>query len=146
MNLTQGEADALIALEKQRLDDAKYEFPDLGGAVRIQLVSPDHRENFHLDLSRGSIDLARVKYQNRARQVVILVRLDLAGPPHRNPDGEELTCPHIHIYREGFGDKWAVPVPAETFVDVTDIWQTLQDFYQFCNITKPPIIEKGLFT
>jgi|GEM_PF-998922 len=105
--LTQAEADDLIFMEKVCIDDQEWEFPSLGGAVSIPLVSRDKRENFMLDVSRGRIDLAKIKYQNRARQVVILVRLELAGPTHRNPDGEEIGCPHIHIYREGFGDKWA---------------------------------------
>ncbi|MFW9280162.1 DUF6978 family protein [Glaesserella parasuis] len=26
-----------------------------------------------------------------------MVRLDIEGPPHRNPDGEEIICPHIHL-------------------------------------------------
>lgn len=98
-----------------------------------------------LDLSRGRIDLRKIKMQNRARQVVVLVRLDLAGAPHRNPDDEEVPAPHLHIYREGYGDRWAVPIPADRFRDVDDIWTTLEDFLLFCNITRPPHIDKGLF-
>jgi hypothetical protein len=37
------------------------------------------------------------------------MRLDLDGPPHRNPDDEEIPWPHLHVYREGYGDKWASP-------------------------------------
>jgi hypothetical protein len=84
--------------------------------------------------------------QNRARQVVVLVRLDLAGPTHRNPDGEEVPCPHLHLYREGYGDKWAKPLPADIFSAPTDLWATLQAFQVFCNITQPPHIERGLFS
>lgn len=107
--------------------------------------SPDKREQFILDVARGRIDLAKVKMQNRARQVVILVRIDLAGAPHRNPDGEEVPCPHLHRYREGFGDKWAEPLPVEVFSSPTDLWATLGHFFSFCSITKPPHIERGLF-
>jgi hypothetical protein len=146
IDLTQSEADALIAMEKRRADSGEYDFPELGGAVSIPLVSPDRRENFLLDLSRGRIDLAKVKFQNRARQVVILVRLELSGPAHRNPDGQEVSCPHLHLYREGFGDKWAFPVPREAFDDLSEIWRTLEDFMRYCNITEPPAIRRGLFT
>jgi hypothetical protein len=37
--------------------------------------------------------------------MVVLVRLDLGGAPHRNPFDEEIGVPHLHLYREGFGDK-----------------------------------------
>ena len=118
MNLTQAEADALIAMAKHRVDGTEWDYPDLGGAASIPLVSADRREQFMLDLRRGGIDLAKGTYQNRGRQVVVLVRLDFGGAPHRNPDGEEIDSPHLHLYREGFGDKWAVPVPADDFRDV----------------------------
>jgi len=144
INLTQAEADALIEMEKQRADDTTHSFPSLGGSLVVPLVSVNGRENFLLDISQGRIDLAKVKYQNRARQAVVLVRLDLNAAPHRNPDGEEISCPHIHIFQEGFGDKWARPVP-EIFIDILDPWQSLEDFMNFCNVIEPPAIQRGLF-
>ena len=53
INLTQAEADALIAMEKYRLDDTRWDYPGLGGLISIPLVSKDKRENFLLDMSRG---------------------------------------------------------------------------------------------
>ena len=117
-----------------------------GQSLVLPLQSPDRREQFLLDLSRGRIDLLKVKMQNRGRQVVVLVRLDLGGAPHRNPDDEEIQAPHLHIYREGYGDKWAIPVPVDRFHAMDDLWVTLEDFMRFCNITRPPHIERGLFT
>jgi hypothetical protein len=146
MNLTQGEADALIAMEKHRVGEDRSDFPIGGQSVVLQLQSSDKREHFLLDLSRGRIDLLKVKMQNRARQVVVLVRLDMSGAPHRNPDDEEIPAPHLHVYREGYGDKWAFPVPADRFTKITDVWATLEDFMRFCNITQPPHIDRGLFT
>lgn len=145
-SLTQAEADGLIALPKHRVNDDPWMFPHLGGAASIPLVSGDRREHFLLDLRRGRIDLAKGTYQNRARQVVVLVRLDFGGPPHRNPDGVEIGSPHLHIYREGYGDKWAVPVPPAHFADLSDAWRTLSDFMTYCNIVEPPVIDRGLFT
>ena len=85
INLTQTEADALIAMEKHRVNDERWDYPVLGGSISIPLISADRRENFILDMSRGKINLAKGTYQNRARQVVVLVRLDFGGQPHRNP-------------------------------------------------------------
>jgi hypothetical protein len=144
-NLTQAEADALIAMPKQRTNDDKWDYPATGGSVSIPLASLDKRESFTLDVSRGRIDLRKGKYQNRARHVVVLVRLDFGGKPHRNPDDEEIASPHLHLYRENYGAKWAVPVPTGNFPNVSDLWQALLDFMRYCNITKPPLIERGLF-
>lgn len=146
MNLTQAEADALIAMEKHRVNEDRNDFPVGGQSLVLPLQSLDKREQFLLDLSRGRIDLLKVKMQNRGRQVVVLVRLDLGGAPHRNPDDEEIPVPHLHVYREGYGDKWAIPVPANRFSATTDLWATLDDFMRFCNITQPPRIERELFT
>lgn len=145
LDLTQAEADALINMEKHRADEQHYNFPLSGEKLVMPLQSPDKREVFLLDIDRGQINSLKIKYQNRARQVVILVRLELAGPPHRNPDGVDIPCPHIHRYREGYGDKWAMPIPVEHFRNTSDIWVTLWDFMRFCNITQPPHIERGLF-
>jgi hypothetical protein len=146
LELTQTEADILIAMEKHCDNSNIYNYPDGGKKLIVPLHSPDKRELFLLDIGRGRIDLTRVKYQNRARQVVVLIRLDIGGSPHRNPDDAEILCPHIHIYREGYGDKWAFPIPSDNFKNINDLWTTLNDFMVFCNITILPYIERGLFT
>ncbi len=145
MNLTQAEAKTLIEMEKHRVSDEHSDFPMHGQSLSLPLQSCDKREQFLLDISRGRIDLMRGKYQNRARQVLILVRLDFGGPPHRNPDDTEVDCPHLHVYQEGYGHKWAMPVPMEWFPRTSDLWSTLEDFMKYCNITNPPLIERGLF-
>lgn len=143
--LTQAEADALIALEKRRADNRVWPYPATGGSVGVPVVSTNGREDFFLDLRRARIDLAKGTYQNRARHVVVLVRLDFGGKPHRNPDGEEIASPHLHQYRERFADKWAFPVPADRFPNVQDAWLTLGDFMRFCSIVEPPEFDRGLF-
>ena len=146
LNLTQAEADALIAMAKHRADNTEWDYPDLGGGISVPLISADRREQFVLDVRRGRIDLAKGTYQNRGRQVVVLVRLDFGGAPHRNPDGAEIGSPHLHLYREGYGDKWALPVPGDRFADPGDPWRTLADFMRYCNVVEPPLIRRGLFT
>jgi hypothetical protein len=146
IDLTQAEADALLSLEKRRADDIERDYPGLGGSLSIPLVSTDGREDFSLDLYRGRINLSKGRYQTRGHQIAILARLDFGGAPHRNPDGTEIGSPHLHLYREGFGDKWAFPVPHTAFTDLNNYWHTLQEFMIFCHIVEPPMIRKGLFT
>ncbi|RJP21879.1 MAG: hypothetical protein C4527_22770 [Candidatus Omnitrophota bacterium] len=144
-NLTQSEAHLLITMEKQRIDEKRWDYPSLGGLISIPLVSIDKREKFLLDISRKGIDLSKSTYQNRSREIVILLRLDL-GKRHRNPDGEEISSNHLHIYREGYGDKWAYPIPEDKFPHLENLYQTLIDFMRYCNITRSPIIEESLFS
>lgn len=143
--LTQVEADALLALDKSKVDDSAHDYPAVGGYLSLELHSQDKRERFLLDIQRGRIDLSKVTYQNRAHRTIILARLDIAGPPHRNPDGQEVDCPHLHLYREGFADKWAAPIDATVFTDTANLWQTLEQFMDFCNVVDRPNIQRGLF-
>ncbi len=146
ITLTQDEADKLMAMEKLSVDEKEWLFPAPGNRIAIPLTSLDKRENFMLDVTRAQIELRKATYQNRARAAIILLRLDLDGPRHRNPDGEEIPCPHLHIYREGYGDKWAIPAPIATYTNTLDLFSTCEAFMQQCNITGPPKIQKGLFS
>jgi hypothetical protein len=46
LNLTQTEADALIAMEKHRVDDDRHDFPMGGESLVLPLQSLDRREHF----------------------------------------------------------------------------------------------------
>jgi hypothetical protein len=50
------------------------------------------------------------------------------------------------VYREGFGVKWAFPIPTAKFGDFSDLWLALQDFMRYCNIVEPPHIDREMFT
>ena len=144
--LAQHEADALLTVEKHRVSERAITFSSLGQREELELLSADKREKFFLDLSRGRVEIRRVKMQNRARNTVVLARLDINGRVHTNPDDQEIATPHLHLYREGYGYRWAFSVPSDKFTNLDDIWITLHDFMRYCNITKPPIIKRDLFT
>ncbi len=144
IDLTQAEVEQLLAMEKRRITNQSYPFTAMLGKVEIPLRSADGREQFLLDMSRGRINLLKGTYQNRARQTAILARVDFGGAPHRNPDGIEIPCPHLHRYREGYGDKWAEPVPA-AFGSGDDLWNLLQRFLEYCKVTEPPLFDRELF-
>jgi len=145
LDIPQPEADALIAMEKRRLDENVWDFPGPGQKIAIPLESVDRRESFMLDVTRVCIKLTKITYQNRARGSVILVRLDIDSSPHRNPDGEEIACPHVHLYKEGFGDKWAYPISPAMYPDLQSFPAALESFMQHCHITERPLIKWGLF-
>jgi hypothetical protein len=144
VSLTQDAADTLIALPKIPSDDSINYFPAQGERLNIALISKDKRYQFLLDIGRERMGTMRVTYQNRYNKAIILVRVDFKGKPHRNPDGQEIPCTHIHTYREDFGDKWAYPLSEDTFTNQDDYWQVLMDFCKFCAIELPQPIQRGL--
>lgn len=154
MPLTQTEADALLQMPKEFVDAAPLEFPN-SQTVRYlrELRSTDRREQFQFDLERGNRNRARLKYQTRGRKVLILARLDLDGPAHRNPPdapyrpGQRLPCPHFHRYIEGFENKVAyelADVPGLTIRDLTNGAICLEDFLNYCAVQSIPNIQLTL--
>ena len=134
--LAQAEADALISMAKRLIMKGIIKFPSLGGYTTLDLASLDGREEFIVDVNRkGQIKLTKCTYQERYRKDIILLRLDIDGPDHRNPDDEVLPCPHLHIYREGFAHKWAFPIPPGIFTDTGDLVNTMIEFLRYCNVT-----------
>ena len=86
MPLTQAEANALLQMPKAFVDAAPLDFSRTQPlSYERLLLSLDRREEFLFDFERGRRNRARLKYQTRGRKVVILARLDLDGPAHRNP-------------------------------------------------------------
>ena len=140
MSLTQDEADYLMGLEKKFTSDA----PLILGAGPLKsartLISSDGREQFWLDVHRGSLTL-KYTFQERARAIIPLVRVDVGETlRHTNPDDTLIEGSHIHIYREGYDVKFASLLAGFPFRAPDDMMITFEDFARFCNITMiPPI-------
>jgi hypothetical protein len=141
--LTQTEAETLIRMKKTFINPATIKIPS-GTDQTHELVGEDKRELFLLDVWRGTIRLSKLKLQTRGRKIIVLVRLDIDGAPHDNPDGTKIRGNHIHLYREGFEDKWAYPINTAEFTDPTNILGTFRDFCRFCNITDGPPLQERL--
>ena len=155
--LSQQEAERLMRMVKMAGDDETYQFPALDDGIVIPILSFDGQEEFLLDVHRSRLKLTKCTYQERYRKSIILVRLDLDGRPHTNPisdppplqylipyNGQRMECPHLHIYVEGYDDKWAMPTSESDFNNTNDLEETLQDFMRYCNINIPPRIQGSL--
>lgn len=141
--LTQSEADHLIGLDKRFVDLSLLSF--MAGVKQIrQLVASEGKERFLMDLWRGTLRLTKANLQTRARTAVILVRLDIDGAPHTNPDGEVIGGTHLHLYREGFEDKWASPLDPARFSDPNSLAQCFEDFCSYCSISSRPSFQASL--
>lgn len=141
--LTQADADALIAMRKLFLNPMPIFLPP-GTDQTHELIGSDERERFLLDSWRGTIRLSKLKFQTRARRIIVLVRLDIDGAPHTNPDGIRLGGTHLHLYREGDEDKWAYPLDTAQFNDPANIRQTFDNFCKYCHIEGVPSFQESL--
>ena len=146
MELTQSEATAFIAMDKIPANDKLIELPDFGGSISVLLKSQNGPEDFILDYRRNQIKFSKRTHQLRARKNIGLVRLDLNGPPHRNPDKQKIGSSHLHLYREGWGLKWAKQIPKKDFPHLDNTYKTLKDFLKYCHIIKEPNFNWGLFS
>ena len=145
VDLPQAEANRLLKVGKYCLEKRPYLFPSGGVKLQIPLVSSDKRDEFILDVNSMRLDVKKFSFGTRTQSVITLARVDITkGGFHKNPDGVKITEPHIHVYREGFGDKWAEPLPPE-FGNVDDIFQVLQYFLEYCNVIEKPMFAKPLF-
>lgn len=151
MPLSQSEADSLLQMPKEFIDSDPLEFPRSQSTRYVRdLRSLDRRERFLFDFERGNRMRARLKYQTRARKVLILARLDIQGPAHRNPPnapyrpGARLACPHFHRYIEGFEDKVAFEPGDVTGLLLRDLNNgvfCLEDFLIYCAVRVIPGIQ-----
>lgn len=88
------------------------------------------------------------------RVVDVLARLDIDGPPHTNPtvtnpplpmlapyNGVTVSCPHYHLYVEGYEDRWAVPANIVGLKETTDLVLALREFMTHCGVQEVPTIQ-----
>ncbi|AFC99162.1 hypothetical protein Mtc_0392 [Methanocella conradii HZ254] len=151
--LTQKEADDLFRLLKRKKNNEAYEFPLPGELLVIPIISNDEGHEFLIDVNRRQITQMKCTYQERYQKTIILTRLDINGPPHNNPaantipvpyleqyNGKTINCPHFCI--EGYMNKWAIPMPSDKFSNPNDLYNTLQEFFAYCNVVDRPRVNQ----
>ncbi|WP_175616076.1 DUF6978 family protein [Piscibacillus halophilus] len=120
--------------------------PNKGEQRQIQLKSNKHV--FIVDLNRKGHKKARVTYQLResSRKDFALLRLDLIGRDHPNPEGdfpyagEIIPCPHLHVADPNYGSSIAYPLNtkyAKMFLNddiIKDLAAVLESFLERCNV------------
>ncbi|MGL4941667.1 MAG: DUF6978 family protein [Thermoguttaceae bacterium] len=143
INLSQVDADRLLAMEKHYLEKTVFDFPDRYS--RIPLFSEDKSEEFYFDINRSGIKTTEITFNHRARQVIVLTRLDIDGAPHTNPDGEQLSGSHLHLYREDYQDRYAVELPPEFVRHSGDMLKLFGEMLMFCNVVTKPQTHLMLF-
>ena len=137
--LTQIEADMLISMLKESLEK-NIEIPiNKANRTEFEVVEvADKKEKFIINIARKGINNQAMTYQARhPRTGEILLRLDINPSTfHRNPDGEKIEGNHLHVFTEGFGEKYAIPfeVKSNNFHDLC-----MEFFERFNLIDKPNV-------
>ena len=109
-----------------------------------ELSATNAPEKFLLDYRRGSLGFAKYTFNKRYRQSIILLRYDNAGR-HTNPDGQQFDGPHVHIFRDGYNDKYAFPI-SHIGVNLGDNMHiVLQRFLDACSVVQIPTAVQTLF-
>ena len=145
MTLTQTEYDFIMSQEKV--------FEDLVSTIHLgpapiqwvkQINSTINKEIFLLDFYRGSFELAKYTINKRYRQTIVLLRYDNGGR-HTNPDGVKFEGSHIHLYKEGYNDKFAFPNSEIGLTETDSMEVVFNKIMHFCNIKRIPNIEMSMF-
>lgn len=137
--ITQAEAERLIKMLKKAYDELFY-LPE-HGKNQFVVVGDTQKDKFTIQFYRGEINAE--KYSINAlvnKNNTTLLRLDIVPPTsdkkHRNPGQDELiTGSHWHIYREGYGDKFAYPAKD---ISGEDFYDHSLEFFKKFNIIKAP--------
>lgn len=145
--LSQAEADILLYIEKLFVDRA-IKFPDVGSQVRHEIKSNNGKEKFVLAIVHNTKRPLKCNYTTLYNGSTVLLRVDTEQAIHTNPDGTDVPAPHIHIYREGYEDRYAYPLP-ESFSDHTDLVRISYDLLRYSNVINindvHVIVQVGLF-
>ncbi len=141
--LTRDDATRLMSMAKRfSIGDTIILGP--GRSEARALEAEDPKEKFILDLRVSKYKLSKFTTQNRVRVAIPLIRLDVDGSPHTNPDGELIEGTHLHLYQVGFDDKWAYPLDPNVFTDQKDKVKMLEEFCKYCNISDLPAIQVAM--
>lgn len=158
--ITNQKAKQLFELKKQAKDD-RYFLPNRHEILSIELATLDKRfqeELFTIDINRKYMSLNKITYQKRARETLVLRRLDFfashQNPPlGHKPEGVERRLlelmekydskrfsneTHLHFYIEGYGEKWAFPAAEFEIFNTEDIFSQAKEFCQYCNLAPTP--------
>ena len=138
MSLTQEEFDYIIGLDKYFTEEDGIK---LAGNWSRDIHAPETKDTFILDYYRGKIELKKFTYKKRYKKTIVLLRFDASGR-HTNPDGERFEGAHVHLYKEGYDDKFAYPI-SKIGIDSNNLKsdEVLKRLLAYCHIGNCPEIQ-----
>lgn len=131
-----------LIIEELKLSLAHLDFNSLNtpfGRVSLtnDILSQINGIEFRLDIYRGNKEPNRFNINLRFSETNdTLVRLDINGGTHQNPDGTVAPNSHVHIYNSNYGEKdaFAYPVKLEDFPNIRTFYDASVSFLDYTNI------------
>jgi hypothetical protein len=99
-----------LIYDPKTLNVNRLTHPSNGDKLKLHLKNSLNQDNFELNISTHSIRIEKTNYHLQENRILPLLRLEVFATPHKNPNGEKISENHLHIYKEGFEDRWAYPV------------------------------------
>lgn len=141
MELTNEEYSRVMSLKK--CFDKNIILPQENESKDFGLHSRETGEEFLLSAERKNIvkfSIYRSKF-NHCYSKIPIVRLEIGGRPHINPDGTFIGRDHIHIFKEGYDLSWAYELSEENYIkhfhNYNDYNLLFEDICVYCNIVIP---------
>lgn len=136
--------DFINCLKMLNHENAIINLPLLGEYKNLRANSSHH--SFIIDINRrGRKGYLTLQLRNLNHQDKPIIRLDISGPSHKNPEGDfegagqVVPCPHMHIAKEGYSDSIAYPLDHQnikyhlTNEALHDLVVILWNFLEFIN-------------
>ena len=145
MSISQEHFDNLLKQQKEFAN--KNQQIELGPPPikwTLDVKSLESKETFLLDFFKRNIVVSRYSINKRYRRSIVLFRYCNDGR-HTNPDGKVFTGRHIHIYREGYDDKFAFPIQEIGIQDDDDLGVVFEKVLRFWNILNYDPLQTKMF-
>ena len=131
IKLTTEEAINLIDILKEKVNETKLKFPQLGNKIEFEVQAQRDGTRFIINITRGKIDNKKCSYQGRTYiNSIALLRLCVTNSFHINPNGKKISGTHLHIYSEEHEMGNAIPFDIEN----ADLYDYCLSFFKKFNI------------
>lgn len=138
--------ELIDCLKRITHDSNSFYLPEKGSYDQLDLKS--NKSFFIVDVNRKGRKKPQFTLQLRDKEHkdCALLRLDMIGPPHKNPEGdfpfagEIIECPHLHIAHPDYGSSIAYPLNNDyakiylTDAQIMDLVLILKMFLERCNV------------
>jgi len=130
------DVNELIEMLKQIKEKKRViRLPSLGEQSSIQIKSVEKPvQTFRIVINRKQKISGNYSFLEIHGNNGLLLRLDIIGPPHTNPDGTKVPCPHIHIARDYYDDSWAYEFSPPDVSNFDSLVSQLYEFMVHCHI------------
>jgi hypothetical protein len=131
--LTEKEAVELINVFKI-LTDNVVDLPHIGNSKELEVIQKyNSKQKFTVYIRRSGRNINKISYHAMDNKTkTSLMRLDIVDKDHahKNPNGEIIYGPHLHIFKDNFEIKFA----KEFNVDNKNLVQSCLTFFKLFNI------------